>query len=433
MKKFIAVLAALLIIAGMVTGYGYYIWQNTSEDVVPVPEVKVLGKEMAVSSYTWYHPLFGGALTKSFVSSKNAEDNLGEFENPPQLGLVTAKTMDTRMQVSRDGNNIFSGKPEEWNDELLAENGEYIVDLHCVKEPDGKNGYGEFSYKVVFSINIPEPEPSFEAGKLDLQQGDIFSIRLLNIPEGVSPQAETQLGNVVFTPRESGGWDAAVAVANFRDPGDYPVKVNAGDLSWEVTVKVSKFNFLEQDLVIDTGSAQITEANSAKAYAQYREKIPPLFGTWDDQRYWDGMFIQPVQGRISTNFGEIRYTNGDRSNPRRHNGMDIAAAEGTEISAPNNGRVVLAEYLLNTGNTIVIEHGGGLKSYYFHMIELNVKPEDMVKTGDIIGAVGTTGYSTGPHLHFEMRIGDQPVSPQMLFEKDAGLYSLGASLEDEKD
>jgi murein DD-endopeptidase MepM/ murein hydrolase activator NlpD len=103
--------------------------------------------------------------------------------------------------------------------------------------------------------------------------------------------------------------------------------------------------------------------------------------------------------------------------------MDIAAPEGTPVFAPNNGRVVMAERLLNTGNTIVIEHGGGLKSYYFHLSRIDVTPEDRVEKGALIGAVGSTGYSTGPHLHYEMRIGNRPINPSMLFEADAGLYS----------
>ena len=136
--------------------------------------------------------------------------------------------------------------------------------------------------------------------------------------------------------------------------------------------------------------------------------------------------VEPALGRIFTKCGARRYSNGDRSTMRSHNGMDIAVAEGTPVYAPNNGRVVLAEYLLNTGNTVVIEHGGGLKTYYFHMVELTTEAGAIGQQGDQIGAVGTTGYSTGPHLHFEVRIGDQPISPQILVEEGAGIYSAPA-------
>ena len=98
-----------------------------------------------------------------------------------------------------------------------------------------------------------------------------------------------------------------------------------------------------------------------------------------------------------------------------HAGIDIAAAEGTAIIAPNSGRVIMAEHLLNTGNTLVIEHGGGMKSYFFHMQELNVAARDMVTRGDVVGAVGTTGYSTGCHLHFSTWLNGQIVDPVGLF------------------
>jgi murein DD-endopeptidase MepM/ murein hydrolase activator NlpD len=78
-------------------------------------------------------------------------------------------------------------------------------------------------------------------------------------------------------------------------------------------------------LIIDTGNPAIGEANIPAAYKEYREKIPPLFATFDAERHWDGVFETPAAGKISTEFGTIRYTNGDYTKPRSHKGMDIAA------------------------------------------------------------------------------------------------------------
>jgi murein DD-endopeptidase MepM/ murein hydrolase activator NlpD len=86
----------------------------------------------------------------------------------------------------------------------------------------------------------------------------------------------------------------------------------------------------------------------------------------------------------------------------RHSGLDIAAPTGTPIVATNNGRVTLSMDLILTGNTIVIDHGQGLFSVYYHMHERFVEEGHLVERGETIGTVGSTGFSTGPHLHFTM-------------------------------
>lgn len=124
-------------------------------------------------------------------------------------------------------------------------------------------------------------------------------------------------------------------------------------------------------------------------------------------------FIIPVEGRLSTPFGYTRYVNGNLSG--RHRAIDIAAPEGTPIAATNEGIVVLAEELYLTGNAIYIDHGMGLFSQYAHLVELNVEVGDRVKQGEIIGLVGSTGFSTGPHLHFTFWAHNVPVNPDLFF------------------
>jgi len=281
---------------------------------------------------------------------------------------------------------------------------------------------GWFVFEYTFSFDVPAPDPVLQTGRLELAQGEILILQLTHVPDGIKPKAQTELGLAVFLSNGDGEWIAAAPVGNTRQPGKYPVKIDVGNFSWEISVAVQSFPFKTQNLIINTSNPVISEANSAKAYQQYREKIPPLFDTFDETVYWKGTFIEPTAGRISTEFGMTRYTNSDWSNPRYHWGVDIAAGKGTPVKATNDGRVVLAEYLLNTGNTVVIEHGGGLKSYYYHMDSLQASNGQIVQKGSVIGTVGSTGYSTGAHLHFEMRIGNQAINPTMLFNDSASLY-----------
>ncbi|MEG0340268.1 MAG: M23 family metallopeptidase, partial [Oscillospiraceae bacterium] len=176
---------------------------------------------------------------------------------------------------------------------------------------------------------------------------------------------------------------AFVPVSYNREIGDYEINVKCGELEKNAIVKVKAHEFTRQDMTIDEGIKDDT-ADSAEANAEYRNKIFPLYKTADETTYWKGLFKQPVYGEITTQYGLRRYINGSKT-PERHGGIDIAVPEGTPVPAPNAGRVVFAQFIKLTGNTVVIEHGAGVKSYFFHMSELNVTENQMVEQDDIIG------------------------------------------------
>lgn len=136
----------------------------------------------------------------------------------------------------------------------------------------------------------------------------------------------------------------------------------------------------------------------------------------ENKPLWQGNFIIPVLGRISTEYGLIRYINNVISG--RHSGIDIAAPRGTFIIAANNGIVNLAELQYVTGNTVIIDHGLGVYSSYAHLNKILVKQGQRVEKGQIIGQVGSTGFSTGPHLHWTISIGKTFVNPWLFLEED---------------
>ena len=132
-----------------------------------------------------------------------------------------------------------------------------------------------------------------------------------------------------------------------------------------------------------------------------------------DNTAWLTGFIMPVEGRISGKFGGQRIMNDVPKSP--HQGMDIAAKEGTEIKASANGEVVLAyPDLFYSGNVVIIDHGYGLQTIYAHMKEMKVKLGQKVQQGDVIGTVGMTGRATGPHLHWGASLRNVRFNPQSL-------------------
>jgi murein DD-endopeptidase MepM/ murein hydrolase activator NlpD len=114
-------------------------------------------------------------------------------------------------------------------------------------------------------------------------------------------------------------------------------------------------------------------------------------------------------GRISSNFGYRRDPFNKRV--RHHDGTDISARQGTTVRTTAKGVVRKAEYMSYLGNTIVIDHGNGMNTIYAHLSSMEVRPGKAVGRGDAIGRVGSTGRSTGAHLHYEVHVKGRPVDP----------------------
>ncbi len=141
------------------------------------------------------------------------------------------------------------------------------------------------------------------------------------------------------------------------------------------------------------------------------------------QRMWDGDFILPVKSykNIKWNFGYKREINGYLAG--QHKGIDISARRGTPVLASGSGIVVVARKFTLEGNLVVIDHGTGVFSIYAHLSKFHVKEGDFVRKGQIIGRVGSTGRSTGPHLHFGIKVAGVDVDPQIFMNINKVLLS----------
>lgn len=126
---------------------------------------------------------------------------------------------------------------------------------------------------------------------------------------------------------------------------------------------------------------------------------------------WTGKFIWPVEGRITSAFGwRLHPIFQER---KFHSGIDIAVPTGTPVKAAADGRVIFSGWISGYGNTVIIDHGGGLSSLYAHNSRLTVGVGKWVRQGDIIAKAGSTGFSTGPHVHFEVREDGEPKDPRL--------------------
>ena len=182
-------------------------------------------------------------------------------------------------------------------------------------------------------------------------------------------------------------------------------------------VEVLDASFPVQTLTLPKTMVDL-DAATLKRVRKEAKHLRALFAQSSTLRAWTDNFIAPLEGKISGAFGRRRIINGQQKNP--HTGEDISAPQGTEVQASNRGIVRLATNQFFSGKSILIDHGMGLFTMYFHLSEMLVNEGDTVDRGAVIGLVGSTGRATGPHLHWGARLNNARVDPYELIRMKIG-------------
>ena len=202
-----------------------------------------------------------------------------------------------------------------------------------------------------------------------------------------------------------------------KAPGAYELKVTGqttGDekIACSATIEVRAGRFATEKLTVGKQFVE-PSAEQIKRADEERQKLRDIFDQVTPQRLWDGMFRIPLDGATTgSNFGRRRILNGNPGSP--HGGADFPAVTGTPVHAAQRGRVVLAEELFFSGNTVVIDHGLGIYTFYGHLSEIDVKVGDQLETSAVLGKVGATGRVTGPHLHWGLTVERARVNPVLI-------------------
>ena len=161
--------------------------------------------------------------------------------------------------------------------------------------------------------------------------------------------------------------------------------------------------------------------SAAERIAREAKVLADTFAHTTPERIWSGPFTVPVDGPATSSFGRLTVLNGQ---PRgRHQGADFRAAVGTPIRAPNAGVVVVAEDYYFSGNTVILDHGGGLYSLFAHLSRIEAAVGARVARGDLLGEAGATGRVTGPHLHWAVRLRNDTVDPLSLVAATAKIHT----------
>ena len=209
--------------------------------------------------------------------------------------------------------------------------------------------------------------------------------------------------------RHGNNWYALAGIPLSAKPGTYQFQIKQQDGSTRIaSVDIKAKKYKEQHLTIKNKRKVNPNKEDMERIAQERVRKRAAKNHWTAS-YPDIDFIWPVTGEISSIFGLRRFFNEQERNP--HNGLDIAAPEGTDIRVTADGTVIEAGDFFFSGNMVYVDHGQGLISLYAHLSRIDVKPGDVLRRGDILGAVGQTGRVTGAHLHFAVLANGVLVDP----------------------
>ena len=177
------------------------------------------------------------------------------------------------------------------------------------------------------------------------------------------------------------------------------------------SITIIKEDYAVQHLKLPKNKVDL-DSKTLKRVRREQKEMSAAFHHIGTQPLWESVFIEPVKGTVTGRFGSRRVINGQQKRP--HSGEDIAAPQGTPVYVINTGTVAATMDHFFSGKGVVIDHGVGLFSMYFHLSEISVQPGQALKKGEVLGKVGSTGRATGPHLHWGIRINGARVNPYSL-------------------
>lgn len=284
-----------------------------------------------------------------------------------------------------------------------------------VQIPPDAPGETELRFGAVVDVRLPDAVMQGRTGRLAIRSSRPLSLTAAwnGLPLGLQ---QNDLWQMAFLPTPA-----------LLGPGHFPVEIGyaatgGGVISRTFSVLVSEGPYDSQ--IIELPDEKGGLLDPAFTLPEI-EKLYALWAVADTPLAWTAPLSRPIGLDYPTTspYGTRRSYNGGPYNSF-HSGQDYGAPEGVTVTAPGDGIVVLAEPLNVRGNSVVIDHGGGVFTGYWHLSEIFVAVGQAVAVGEALGLVGTTGLSTGNHLHWEMRIYGVAVDPLQFLEEGIGEWGV---------
>ncbi|MCD6174097.1 MAG: M23 family metallopeptidase [Sulfurimonas sp.] len=205
---------------------------------------------------------------------------------------------------------------------------------------------------------------------------------------------------------------ALLPISYYEKPSDKMVdiyyKENGSVKNKSISVKIKDGKYKKEKIQVTKSKVNPHKKYNDRISKEYHEAMK-IYGTSTKENYLSTEFMLPLDSFITSDFGKARVYNDTLKG--YHSGTDFRAKVGTPIVASNDGVVVLAKDRFYAGGTVLIDHGQGVYTCYYHMSKFDVKVNQKIKKGKIIGLSGKSGRVSGPHLHFGVRVGGVQVDP----------------------
>ena len=263
-------------------------------------------------------------------------------------------------------------------------------------------------------VTIPDKRITINPSS-KVKQGDTIFVKVESKMILVNPYVRFNGQKYNLFSHKKGGYYAMIGLSALSSPGIYSLilKDDSNFLNDKKSLKVLSANYPIQNLVISKSTGGIQPSPGELA------KVQKAKDTLTKNAYWNTKsipYLSPAKGCIISDYGLIRYYNGKPSG-NYHKGVDIKAPKGETIKTIASGKVIIAKMFRLHGGTVAIDHGQGLVSFYLHMSKINIKEGQIVNQNEKIGEVGSTGFATGPHLHWGLYVHGTPVDPMKFWIK----------------
>ena len=238
--------------------------------------------------------------------------------------------------------------------------------------------------------------------------GDTLSVMIQVDGSGETPTVSVQQKKYPAFPMGNNRFRTLLPTTPVEKPGAREIQVAGDGQVQKLSVQVRSRNFPTQSITLPPGKdGEGSDAEFDRVDA-FKALVTP-------QKFWNGPLLRPNSGEITTIYGVRRYYNGVFAQDYYHRGVDYAGAYGSPVIAPAAGRVSLvgreSQGFKIHGNVVGIDHGQGVASILMHLSRIDVKEGDFVQAGQVIGGLGSTGASTGPHLHWGLYVNGQAIDP----------------------
>lgn len=429
MKRFllwlVGVAVGVVVMLAAVMGVSYAF---KTEGSMPASETHFGETGLEVNGYCWQVPLLGGQLDKVFTKADTLNvQKIGViYDAHPALSFPDWVGYTSLVIQDDAGNVVFNGTATDYESFLYPSNGGYKAQLTIWRVPaggtitqfeGGKNGElrrnlglehpakptGWYSFSFRFTL---QASADIELSAERVEQGGVIGVAISGMTGDTAPTIETDLGNVQCV-RSTSGWRAYIPAAYNASAGGHEViiTVNGEPQSRTITVIPKDFGTVDTD----------PEANvSDAANTEFRNAVWPLYEQPAREKLWSGGFVSPAENSMTlVGFGQVKVVNGKQGN--KSNSTKLYTIPGEPVRAPANGVVVLARNLALTGNTVVIDHGCGLRSYLYGIQTLSVSEGQTVERGQAVGVLGE-------ELTMDFKLGSKSINPTLLFQSSGGLF-----------